>query len=57
MWMESDSVYFVRRARQEREAARHAIHPDARQAHLALAGRFEKLSEAIAATERQAGTC
>lgn len=55
--MESDSVYFFRRARQEREAARLAVHPDARQAHLAMARRFDKMSEAIAATERQWGAC
>ena len=57
MWMESDSVYFGRRAQQEREAARHAAHPDAREAHLTLARRFDRLSEAIAATERQGGIC
>ena len=57
MWMESDSVYFFRRARQERDAARKAIHPDARQAHLAMALRFETLSEAIAAKEKQWRAC
>jgi hypothetical protein len=53
MWMESDSIYFFRRARQEREAARRAVHPEARQAHLAMARRFDSLSEAIAARETQ----
>lgn len=53
MWMESDSVYFKRRARQEREAAYKAVHPVAREAHLAMAERFKSVSEAIAATDRR----
>lgn len=55
MWMESDSMYFSRRARQERDAARKAVNPKARDAHLTMAQRFSKLSEAIAAGERHWG--
>lgn len=57
MWMESDSTYFFRRARQEHEAAKLAVHPEAREAHLAMARRFDSLSEAIAASEAQWGPC
>ena len=53
MWMECDSLYFLRRARQEREAARAAPHPDARTAHLTMALRFEELAGAIEQTERR----
>lgn len=55
MWMESDSIYFERRARQEREAASKAVHPNAREAHLAMAARFREISDAIAASERHWG--
>lgn len=55
MWMESDSIYFERRARQERIAARKALHPNAREAHMAMAERLSEISEAIAASERQLG--
>jgi hypothetical protein len=51
--MESDSLYFGRRARQEREAARRAGHPRARDAHLIMAQRFGQLSDAIAESERR----
>ena len=52
MWMESDSHYFSRRAWQEREAAMKARHPAARDAHLAMARRFEDVSRAIDENER-----
>jgi hypothetical protein len=52
MWMESDSHYFSRRAWQEREAATKALHPAARDAHLAMARRFEEVSRAIEKNER-----
>jgi hypothetical protein len=44
MWMESDDQYFSRRARQERVAAGQARHPVAREAHLAMAMRFEEVA-------------
>lgn len=53
MWMESDSLYFSRRAQQERDAATRASHSNAREAHLVMARRFENLSQAIAANERR----
>jgi hypothetical protein len=49
--VESDASYFERRAREEREAARAAVHPNARLAHLELAERYEDLANAI--TERE----
>ena len=52
MWMESDSHYFSRRAWQEREAATKAHHPAARDAHLAMARRFEEVASAIEQNER-----
>lgn len=55
MWMECDALYFSRRARQERAAARRAPHPGARDAHLVMAERFEELSEAISDSERRWG--
>lgn len=45
--MESDTNYFVRRAREERDAARKAEHPAARQSHIEMAERFEELTGAI----------
>ena len=45
---ESDFDYFRRRADYEREAARHAGHPDARKAHLDMAQRYEEISKAVA---------
>jgi len=46
--MESDSVYFRRRAGAERVAAMKAPHPSARQAHLEMAGRYDELAQALA---------
>lgn len=45
--MEGDSIYFGRRANEEREAAMKAGHPAARRAHLDLAARYDELSSAI----------
>lgn len=53
MWMECDSLYFLRRARQERQAATAAPHPGARSAHLTMALRFEELAGAIEQSERR----
>lgn len=53
MWMECDTLYFQRRARQEREAATAAPHPNARKAHLTMAVRFEELSGALEEDDEQ----
>lgn len=53
MWMECDTLYFQRRARQERAAATKAPHPNARKAHLTMAVRFEELSGALDEDEEQ----
>jgi len=47
--MNGDAIYFERRAREEREAAMKARHPEARQAHLDMADRYAELASAIAA--------
>jgi hypothetical protein len=39
--METEFLYLNRRVTEERLAATHAIHPKARQAHLAMAEYFE----------------
>lgn len=46
--MEGDAAYFDRRAREERTAALKALHPEARKAHLEMAGRYDELASAIA---------
>lgn len=46
-FLESDHIYFSRRAHEEREAAMKAPHPAARNAHLGLAARYDELAEAI----------
>jgi hypothetical protein len=46
--MEGDANYFNRRANEERVAAMKAAHPLAREAHLELAERYQKMSAAIA---------
>lgn len=51
--MESDAVYFVRRAREERDAAHRAEHPAARKAHLDMAERFQELTDAIETHEAE----
>ena len=50
--MEGDSLYFGRRAAEERAAAMKAAHPGARQAHLELATRYDDLAAALAAKAR-----
>ena len=49
--VESDAVYFLKRASEERTAALHARHSDARKKHLETATRYEDRVRAIA--ERQ----
>ena len=53
--MESDVIYFGRRANEERRAAMQAAHPDVRQAHLEMAQRYDDLVTAIDARERLLG--
>jgi len=48
--MEGDAAYFSRRASEERTAAMKAAHPNARQAHIDMAGRYDDLARSI--TER-----
>ncbi|HVM37506.1 MAG TPA: hypothetical protein VM265_03855 [Sphingomicrobium sp.] len=50
--MEADTVYFRRRASEERTAAMYTRHPRARKAHIDMAERYEDLVRAIAARER-----
>lgn len=45
--VESDSDYFRRRAQEERQAALNAPHDGARQAHLDMADRYDKLAASI----------
>lgn len=49
--MESDVAYFRRRASDERTAALAARHKDAREAHTAMAERYEDLVRAICERE------
>jgi len=51
--MESDTLYFSRRAHEEREAAIKAAHPSARQAHLDMAGRYDDLARAMSAHDER----
>ncbi|MFL6752752.1 MAG: hypothetical protein ACJ8D5_09895 [Sphingomicrobium sp.] len=53
--MESDTVYFARRASEERAAAMKAPHPAARAAHLDMAARYDDLAGAIQVRERFLG--
>jgi hypothetical protein len=53
--METDAVYFSRRAQEERVAAMKAPHPAARQAHLDMADRYEEFATAIASREQILG--
>jgi hypothetical protein len=53
--MEAESRYLDRRASEERLAAKQAVHPKARKAHLDLAERYEnRLRAAKAETNRSA---
>ena len=45
--MESDAVYFARRAAAERAAANRSDSPIARETHLELAERYEDLARAL----------
>ncbi len=53
--MEADTVYFGRRAEEERTAASAATHPETEAAHRQLADRYEDLARAITARERHLG--
>jgi hypothetical protein len=45
--MQSDVAYLMKRASEERTAAMRAPHPNARQSHLELAGRYQDMADAI----------
>ena len=45
--MESDAIYFDRRAREERAAAAKSTSSGARQSHLVMAERYEELASAL----------
>ena len=49
--MEGDTIYFRRRASEERTAALQARHVQVRHAHLQMAERYEDLVREIAASE------
>lgn len=49
--MEVDTIYFRRRASEERTAALQARHAQVREAHLQMAERYEDLVRAIVARE------
>lgn len=51
--VETDAVYFLNRASEERTAALHARFADARQRHLELAQQYEDRVRAIADREQQ----
>ncbi len=53
--MESDVVYLIRRASEERVAAMRAPHPNARQSHLELAERYQEMADAIIARQQILG--
>ena len=53
--MESDVLYFGKRASEERRAALQAAHPGVRQAHLDMAQRYDDLVNAITERERALG--
>lgn len=53
--MEVDTIYFRRRASEERTAALQARHAQVREAHLQMAERYEDLVRAIVARERVIG--
>ena len=49
--MESDRVYYERRAAEERAAAKTAPHPKAREAHLEMAAGYERRMSEILGRE------
>lgn len=53
--MEVDTIYFTRRASEERTAALQARHEQVRDAHLQMAERYEELVRAIVASEQAMG--
>lgn len=53
--IESEEMYFTRRAREERERANEAEHVKARAAHLELAAHYDKLLGAILSDDQHAG--
>ena len=50
--METDAIYFARRAAEERAAAMRAVNLKARKAHREMAERYDDLASAIAGRER-----
>lgn len=52
--MDSDNLYFARRAAEERRAAELAIDPVARSTHLELACRYGELADAMRQTSEGA---
>jgi hypothetical protein len=46
--MNGDAEYFRRRALQEKSAGMRAAHPNAREAHLQMARRYEEFASALA---------
>jgi hypothetical protein len=51
--VESDAIYFLKRASEERTAALHARHSDARQKHLHNAERYEERVRTIAVRRQE----
>jgi len=49
--MESDQVYFLKRAAEERAAAETASHPRARDAHLEMAAGYDRRIEQMGAQD------
>jgi len=54
--MENDRTYYMRRAAQERSAASNAVDGKAREAHLAMALRYQQLTEMADVAERRSAT-
>jgi hypothetical protein len=52
--MSNDAAYFAVRAQQEREAALHAAHPNARQCHTEMADAYEHRVRLLLAAEARA---
>lgn len=51
--MESDQVYFTRRASEERTAALQSRNTGARRSHIQMAERYEELVRALVAEQRR----
>lgn len=54
--MQSDAVYFSRRASEERDAAGNAACATAREAHLEMAERYDELATALEERDAVAST-